>query len=145
MTTTRAEQAGSKAFGYHDGGFHCAEAVSKAILELYGTGQTPQIPMAATGFGGGIGRTHIDVCGALAGGVVAIGCLWGRAKPGEDWGKAAEISAQLRDGFVTRWGTTSCASLLEGFGEQDETECKRLSGQVAEMLATLLDKREAGN
>lgn len=144
-STTRAEQAGSKAFGYHDGGLHCGEAVSRAILELFGTGQAPQIPMAATGFGGGIGRSHADLCGALAGGVIAIGCLMGRTTPGEDWSDAAELTARLRDGFVVRWGSTSCADLLERFGDQeDEIECKRLSGQVARMLAEMLDEHCAG-
>jgi C_GCAxxG_C_C family probable redox protein len=142
MTTSRAEQAGNMAFGHHDGGFHCAEAVSKAILELYGTDNAQPVAMAATGFGGGIGRSHAEVCGALAGGVVAIGCLMGRTRPGEDWGDVAELTAELREGFLARWGTTSCAALLETFGEQEnEIECKRLSGQVAQMLAELLERR----
>lgn len=141
MVKTRAELAGIKAFRYHVDGFHCAEAVSKAILEVYDAGCAPQIPMAATGFGGGMGRTHAELCGALAGGVVAIGCLLGRSRQGEDWGDAAELAAELREDFLARWGTTSCAALLEEFGEESETECKNLSEQVALMLAALLDSR----
>lgn len=143
MARTRAELAGIKAFRYHVDGLHCAEAVSKAILEVYGNGYSPQVPMAATGFGGGIGRTHADLCGALAGGVLAIGCLLGRTRPGDEWEDAAELTAKLREEFIARWGTTSCAALLEGFGEESDTECKNLSEQVAQMLGALLDQREA--
>ena len=32
------KEVGKKAFDYHDAGFHCAEAVSKAVVETYGQG-----------------------------------------------------------------------------------------------------------
>lgn len=143
MSKTRIEEAGRKAFEYHVAGFHCAEAVAKAIVELYGSGDSRHIPMAASGFGGGVGNTCTELCGALSGGVVAIGCLLGRSRPDENWGDAAETAAELRKGFVERWGTTSCAALLEKFGKDDEIECKRVSEHVSRMLAALLDRREA--
>ena len=45
------KEVGKKAFDYHDAGFHCAEAVSKAVVETYGQGMSQNIPMVATAFG----------------------------------------------------------------------------------------------
>jgi hypothetical protein len=42
------KEVGKKAFDYHDSGFHCAEAVSKAVVETYGQGMSQNIPMVAT-------------------------------------------------------------------------------------------------
>ena len=62
------KQVGKKAFDYHKAGFHCAEAVSKAVVETYRQVTDQDIPKVATAFGGGVGRTHQDICGALTGG-----------------------------------------------------------------------------
>lgn len=136
------KEAGRAAFEYHDSGFHCAEAVSKAIVEIYGQGVIGGIPGVATAFGGGIGRTHQDICGALIGGVIAIGSLFGRNEAGADWTDAAELAAELRLRFMRKYSTTNCAILLTIFGPQENgIRCKQLSGEVASMLAEILEER----
>ena len=40
----RNSEAGQKAFEYHKSGFHCAEAVLKAIVEIYGNETSHDIP-----------------------------------------------------------------------------------------------------
>ena len=134
-------EVGRKAFDYHNSGFHCAEAVSKAVVETYGQGMSQDIPKVATAFGGGIGRTHQDICGALTGGVIALGCLFGRNEPGADWTDAYELAAELTRRFVRELGTTNCGALLETFGPQENMiRCKRLSGEVASMLWAILEE-----
>jgi len=55
------KQVGKKAFNYHKAGFHCAEAVSKAVVETYSQGTSQDIPKVATAFGGGvIGRRKVS-------------------------------------------------------------------------------------
>ena len=133
--------AKKRAFKYHDSGFHCAEAVSKAIVEAYGNDTGNDIPKVATAFGGGIGRTKQDVCGALTGGILALGHLFGRNEPGVDWTDAAELAAKLKRRFVREHGTTVCGALLATFGPQENMmRCKQLSGEVAAMLADILDE-----
>ena len=134
-------EVGRKAFDYHNSGFHCAEAVSKAVIETYGQGMSQDIPKVATAFGGGIGRTHQDICGALTGGLIALGCLFGRNEPGADWTDAYELAAELKHRFVREHGTTNCGVLLETFGPQENMiRCKQLSGEVASMLGAILEK-----
>ena len=141
----RNSEAGKTAFEYHKSGFHCAEAVLKAITEIYGNGSSRDIPKIATGFGGGIGRTKQEICGAITGGVMAIGFLSGRSEPGADWTEASEMAAKLKRRFVQEHGTTNCGALLATFGPQENMmRCKQLSGEVAGMLADILDEQGNG-
>ena len=57
---------------------------SKAIVEVYGKGPNSEIPRVDSAFGGGAVKTFDGTCGALTGGLVAIGCLYGRMKPGDE-------------------------------------------------------------
>jgi C_GCAxxG_C_C family probable redox protein len=130
------------AFEYHQSGFHCAEAVSMAIIEAYGNGSGNYNPKIATAFGGGLGRTKQEICGALAGGIIALGYLFGRNASGVDWTDAADLAAKLKRRFVQAHGTTNCGALLATFGPQENMmRCKQLSGEVAGMLAGIIDER----
>jgi len=134
-------QASKIAFEYHESGFHCAESVSKAIMEVYGNNISHDIPKVATAFGGGVGRTKQDICGWLTGGFIAIGFLYGRSEPGADWTDASDLAAELRKRFVQKHGTTNCGILLEAFGPQKNMmRCKQLSGEVAGLLADILEE-----
>ena len=134
-------RAGEKAFEYHKSGFHCAEAVSKAIIEAYGNDIGKDIPKVATAFGGGVGRTKQEICGALTGGIIALGYLFGRSKPRADWTDASRLAAKLQQRFVEVHGTTNCGALLATFGPQENMmRCKRLSGEVAGMLADIIQE-----
>ncbi len=129
------------AFDYHKSGFHCAEAISKAFMEVYGNGTSDDIPKVATAFGGGVGRTKQEICGALTGAIIALGYLFGRNEPGADWTDAAELAAKLKQRFVQTHGTTNCGALLATFGPQEEMiRCKQLSGEVAGMLADIIEE-----
>jgi C_GCAxxG_C_C family probable redox protein len=133
---------GEKAFKYHKLGFHCAEAVSKAIIEAYGNDHSLDIPKVATAFGGGVGRTKEDICGGLAGAFIALGFLFGRNEAKADWSEASDLAAKLRRRFIEEHGTTNCATLLNTFGPQENMmRCKQLSGEVAIMLGKIIDER----
>jgi C_GCAxxG_C_C family probable redox protein len=137
----RKNNVGKVAYGYHESGFHCAEAVSKAVVEAFGRGMRASIPSVATAFGGGIGRTHQDICGALTGGVIALGYLFGRNEACSDWTNVSELAAELKRRFVQQYGTTNCGALLATFGPQEDgNRCKRLSGEVAGILVDILEE-----
>ena len=92
-----------------------------------------------------MGRTKEEVCGALAGGVLALGFLTGRSVPGDSWDEAAQAAAELRQRFIAKFGTTRCRDLLEAFGPQENMDrCQRLSGETAGMLAALIEERGIG-
>lgn len=137
------EKIVQKAFGYHSGGFHCAEAVSKAIIEAYGQEPSSEIPRVASAFGGGAVKTFNGTCGALTGGLVAIGYLYGRMKPGDEEAKKEvfQLAQELGKRFVAEFGASNCNSVLEKLGPQENMgKCKQLSGTVAGLLADILDE-----
>jgi C_GCAxxG_C_C family probable redox protein len=129
-----------KAFETYLSGYHCAEVISKTIIEAYGDAST-SIPKVASGFGGGVGRTSEDVCGIFSGGIIALGYLHGRMAPEEDIKDVFVLTAEWRKRFITKVGTTQCPAILEKFGEQENMmKYKKLTAEMTAILAELLDK-----
>jgi len=70
---------------HFNSGYNCAESVLLAISShpaFQGRPCTELIPRIATGFGGGLARNG-KICGALAGGIIAINLVLGRANAQE--------------------------------------------------------------
>ena len=134
------KQASEKAFNYFNSGFHCAESISKAIVEVHGSETDgAEVQRYAAGFQGGIGGTHEDICGALSGGIVAIGCLRGRREAGEDNQALRELTTEYRRRFIAEFGSGNCQVLLDGMGErEDGFDCKRMTAVAAGLLSELL-------
>jgi len=73
---------------------------------------------------------------------MAIGGMSGRSGPGADWTDARELAAKLRSRFVNQHKTTQWGALLDKFGIQTNMiRCKKLSGEVAGMLAAIWEER----
>jgi len=77
MSETR--QVGDRAADYFGSGYNCSQSVLLAISEHWRI-ESELIPKIATAFGGGMGRCG-SVCGAVAGGVMAIGMRLGTNEP----------------------------------------------------------------
>ena len=60
-----------KAVGFHACGYNCAQCVLKACREFYPELDDNTLARLASGFGGGV--CCGEICGALTGGVMAIG------------------------------------------------------------------------
>ena len=117
------------------GGLHCAEAVLQAVLEGQGLDTAACSPRAATAFGGGVGRSKKGLCGALSGGLIALGQLRGRGGPQESWDEVAALAEALRQRFATEFGCTRCFAVLEKLGAQERMDkCVRLTGRTAGMV-----------
>lgn len=140
LTTKLKTSFGEKASDYFENGFHCAEAVAAAILEAFDRNPA-QALSHATAFGAGMGRTFNEACGAFSGGLIAIGHLHGRKKPGENWDIPAILGAELRGRFIDIYQTTHCKTLRDRFGEEGQPqECSKLVCKVTIELLELLEK-----
>ena len=114
------------------GEYNCAEAVSAAIIRAF-RGELPDcFPNAATGFGGGIGSSHDDVCGALTGGIMAIGFVMG---PTASRDRIKQACSELRSTFLSQFQTTRCGTLLSGYSNSN---CTKVVGFSAEQTAFIL-------
>ena len=67
----------------------------------------------ATGFSGGLGDTREELCGALSGGVMVIGALYGRSTRDENDKPAIERAELYRERFLDTFGYTQCRVLRE--------------------------------
>jgi C_GCAxxG_C_C family probable redox protein len=106
----------------------------------------------ACGFGGGMGGRQ-EVCGALSGGIMAIGIKQGRGE-GQDKTLTDETYLKVRElmsRFESQHGTCICSKLLGGcnpatpegqqyFKEKDlkNTVCKSCVRSVVEILENIL-------
>ena len=113
-------------------------AVSGQVLnELH-----PQWVRMTTGFAGGVGSTHQELCGALSGGIMVIGGLHGRNSLEEDDTRALELATRYRERFLVELGETRCDPLRErvyapgGFGS-----CSVVVERAARILLDLLSEQ----
>ena len=93
----------------------------------------------ATGLGGGVGGTQQELCGALSGGVLLIGALYGRIKPDEDNSLCMELATLYRKRFAQELGSTNCGILREsGYGSEGSTPCSVLVERAVKVLLDTL-------
>jgi len=100
---------------------------------------TDQAMKLATPFGGGIGRSE-DVCGALTGGVLAIGASLGRTAPEEDRLASYEAAGKLYKAFQARFGSTCCKVLNKSDFKSSEhrPRCSRYVSGATELAIQIL-------
>lgn len=136
MTRKEVEQ---KTLSYQSSGYCCTEAIIKSITELYSDVSGSAIPKVGSGFCKGIGKTGEDICGTVAGGVIALGYLSGRMKPDDDLAPVAADAARFRKRFLDKFGTTNCSELLDKFGEQEQMDkCRKMTAEASGIIADIL-------
>lgn len=133
--TMNRQDVAARAEELFRGGLHCAESVFQAVLESQGLAGADISPRVASAFGGGVGRSKQELCGALSGGLMALGRLRGRSTPQEPWDEVAATAEALRLRFATEYGGTRCADVLEKLGPQERMDkCIHLAGRAAGMI-----------
>lgn len=137
------QQVEQRTYDLFQGGLICSESVLTAVLEASGVACDGFAPRIATAFGGGVGRCRQEMCGALAGGLMALGMLRGKAMPGDNWDDVAAVAAEYRGRVRELTGHTSCREVLEALGPQENLEkCKRFTASVAGILHEMLESPE---
>ncbi|UCE09921.1 MAG: C_GCAxxG_C_C family protein [Candidatus Thorarchaeota archaeon] len=109
---------------YFASGYNCTQAVLRSVLEERGL-MFNQVPLVASGFGGGIGRQG-GICGAATGGVMAIGMLIGEfAKDNtEQKNLAYEKVTEFLNRFRNEYSTVECRDLI-GYDVSDHDSRKK--------------------
>lgn len=134
-----SQQVEQRAMDLFEGGLHCAEAVLTAVLEGQGL-PTDAAPRAASAFGAGVGRSKKGLCGALSGGLIALGLAQGRNTGKEPWDEVAARAEAVRAWFAGEYGCTRCNVVLEKLGpQQGNDKCVRLSGRTAARFHEVLN------
>jgi C_GCAxxG_C_C family probable redox protein len=95
-------------------GYNCAQAVLYSFKDDIKIDENTALKIAC-GFGAGMGRKG-EVCGAVTGGIIAIGIKYGRGINDEKSAteKTYLKTKELMDKFNDKHGSYVCRELLEG-------------------------------
>lgn len=133
-------------------GMHCSESVLKAVADACGI-DSPLIPRIATGFAGGISGTK-NTCGAVTGGIMALGLAFGRDDADAHSTPTYEKVHQFLARFEEEFDTINCFELTqcdlgtkegrqkfadEGMGEK----CLGFTARAAALVAEFIDQSPA--
>ncbi len=135
-------------------GFSCSQAVLAAYAPDLDLPRETALAIAA-GFGGGLGRCG-EVCGAVTGGIMAIGLHIQSIEPGPTAAKenTYALTRQLIEEFKVRQGSILCRELLgcdisqpQGLREAREAQlftqrCPLFVHDAAEIVATLIGQEK---
>ncbi len=131
-----------------DAGFYCAESVLLAMAGHKGI-HSDLIPRIATGFCSGMSRT-CEMCGAVTGGIMAIGMVAGRSSPDDSVEKIYLLVRRLMDMFRGRFGSLNCRELTGcDLGTQEgrakfhadnlSQRCRQYTAEAAAMTLLLIE------
>lgn len=146
MDTKRVEEKARKMFGTD--GLLCAETVLTAVSDEAGV-ISPLIPRIATGFCGGMARTR-GMCGAVTGGIMALGILYGRDNDQQTYDTVYEKVQQFLRVFKEEYKSTNCFELTGcDLGKKEERrafvekgmleKCRPIIGRAASLVAKLVN------
>jgi C_GCAxxG_C_C family probable redox protein len=123
--------------------FLCSEAIVYAFNEALGRPFPKEVVKMASGFPVGMGAIGSGgcTCGALVGGVMVLGMIYGRFAPGSEAPLVLEKAKELHDWFRNAKGSTCCRVLIRGFefgSSEHINQCVAFTGDVAEHVAGML-------
>lgn len=129
------------------GGFFCSEAVVSSIRSNFEMDVPEEVIAMASGFPIGIGRSKC-LCGAVSGGVMAIGLVFGRTvQKDPQVEQTLALSKELHDWFKAANGKNAlCCRILTkefdmGAGEHKE-QCIHFTGLVAGKVAEMIIRKK---
>jgi C_GCAxxG_C_C family probable redox protein len=130
---------------YRSGDFYCSEAIVKTIKDAFGLPISDEVISMASGFPVGIGGAGCT-CGAVSGGVMALGLVFGRTTPKDSKvDKAMNLSRQLHDIFKKRHKHLCCRTLnkymIMGSSRQMK-QCIAFTGEMAQETARIIIREQ---
>lgn len=141
----RVEEVRKIAEGYFERGeFFCSEAVVKTINDALGKPFSDDVTKLASGFPIGIGKSGC-LCGAVSGGVMALGMVYGRCHGEGMHEDMFKHSADLHDKIKDIYKSTCCRVMTRNFEFQSperKAHCIKITGEVAAYIAEKLIEDE---
>lgn len=125
-----------------DVSYGCAEAFVTAVGEYLWGEVDDSIKMISTGFSGGVGGSHEELCGGVSGAAIILGLLYGRTVDDEALMiRCKRLISDHRDRFIEMFGTTVCQELRDAqFGADEKNPCSAMIAPAAFMLLEILEE-----
>jgi C_GCAxxG_C_C family probable redox protein len=148
------------AFDYEKENRGCAQSVLAALQDAFEM-RNDEVFKAASGLSGGVGLSTHGSCGALCGGAMAIGMLFGRERrnfkdPDRVRWVAYRLGKQLSDRFEREYGSVICSQIQSSYLGRNydlldstdyvdfdkvayqQNKCPHLAGTAAVMAAEII-------
>lgn len=126
---------------FSKGKFYCSEAVVHSINKILKEPYPNEITRTASAFPVGLGKAK-SLCGAVSGGEIALGMVYGRTLGEEMNPKMLPYAKELHDFINKKYGSVICAKLVEPYdfkSTERKKLCVSLTGDVAEWVAEKLE------
>lgn len=128
---------------FRSGTFYCSEAVLQTINDALGKPYNNDVVKMASSFPIGLGKAQC-LCGAVAGGEMALGIVYGRVQGEPMNPKMFEYAKALHDFTVQKYKATCCRVMTrkwagDNFMSKERKEhCIAITGVIAEWVANVL-------
>lgn len=143
------------AYQYHKEGYNCAQSVALAYKDLIDAPEAA-IVAAGGGFGGGVGGSRAELCGAVSGGVLALSWLTPQTDGADAEGKRRVYAAakEFLRRFEEVFSLTRCGDLLAARPQPGDknpaaqrlgitAHCDNMIVTAVEIIEKMLAEREA--
>ena len=137
MVTKNAEEL------FRSGTYYCSEAVWQTINELLGMPYSADVVKLASGFPIGMGKAGC-LCGAVSGGQMALGMVYGRVEGEPMQEKMFEMSKKLHDYIMDEYKSNCCRVITRQWkgdnfkSPERKAHCITITGKVARWVANEL-------
>lgn len=128
---------------FRSGTYFCSEAVVQTINELLGKPYDESVVKLASGFPIGLGKAGC-LCGAVSGGQMALGMVYGRVEGEPMQDKMFEEAKKLHDFVKDEYKSTCCRVITKEWQGDDfksqerKNHCITITGRVARWVANEL-------
>ncbi len=128
---------------FRSGTYYCSEAVLQTINELLGKPYDESVVKLASGFPIGMGKSGC-LCGAVSGGQMALGIVYGRTEGEPMKDIMFEKSKKLHDYIMDKYKSNCCRIITkkwqgDNFKSPERKEhCITITGKVARWVANEL-------
>lgn len=122
-------------------GYTCSEAVVYVLKKHFDFDVSSDAIAMSSGFAGGLGGCGC-ICGAVAGGVMCLGFIFGRRKPNDPCIKHCQtLTKEFHDRFKKEFESTCCYPLMLGLEKADpkrKENCGKLVAFAVETTAEII-------
>lgn len=130
---------------FRSGTYFCSEAVVQTINELLGKPYDENVVKLASGFPIGMGKSGC-LCGAVSGGQMALGMVYGRVEGEPMQDRMFEIAKGLHDYVQNKYKSTCCRVITRQWAGDNfksperKNHCITITGKVARWVTNELIK-----
>jgi C_GCAxxG_C_C family probable redox protein len=143
----KVRQDAEEYFG--SGGFYCSEAIVASVRDNLAPEMPEALIAAASGFPVGVGRSKC-MCGAVSGGVISLGYVFGRTGPSTPADpksvKAMAAANELQQAFRDSHKVLCCSVQTKGMdmaSGEHKAQCVSFTGEMAAKTAEIVLRETA--